>query len=90
MGDSNSFSLVIVSPDTLLYEGTVSKLIAPGHNMEIAILPNHTPLYAQLKEGSIIITETSGVEKTINIDGGILRVKRNSASVIVGFEALRQ
>lgn len=85
----DSFDLVIVSPDEIIYEGSVTKMIAPGYIQDIAILPNHTPLYSQLNQGIITITPTSGTPQTIPIDGGILRVKQNRASIIVGFDVLK-
>jgi F-type H+-transporting ATPase subunit epsilon len=82
---TQTFNLVIVTPETTLYEGEVTKLICPGIHQEIAILPNHTPLYAQLLKGELVITETDHKQKTIPIDGGVIRVKLNQASIIVGF-----
>lgn len=84
------FDLIIVSPDALIFDGKAKKLIAPGFNQEIAILPNHTPLYAQLNKGELVITTTMNQIKTFPIDGGIIRVKVNRVSIIVGFEILRQ
>ncbi|OGV95860.1 hypothetical protein A2W24_02280 [Microgenomates group bacterium RBG_16_45_19] len=79
------FNLVIVTPETTVYEGQVAKLIAPGIYQDIAILPNHTPLYAQLIKGQIRLTDSTGQVETFTIDGGIIRVKHNHVSVIVGF-----
>jgi len=87
--DQAYFDLIIVSPDATVFEGPVIKLIAPGYNQDIAILPNHTPLYAQLNQGELLITAPDGYQKNIPIDGGIIRVKLNRASIIVGFDILR-
>lgn len=86
---SDVFNLIIVSPDTTVFDGEVTRLIAPGHNMDIAILPDHTPLYAQLKTGDLQITKSDGSIQTIPIDSGIIRVKLNRASIIVGFDVLK-
>jgi F-type H+-transporting ATPase subunit epsilon len=83
------FDLIIVSPDTVVFEGQVSRLIAPGYNQDIAILPNHTPLYAQLQSGNLVITTASGEEKVVPIDSGIIRVKLNRTSIITGFDVLK-
>jgi F-type H+-transporting ATPase subunit epsilon len=87
--DQTYFDLIIVSPDATVFEGQVIKLIAPGYNQDIAILPNHTPLYAQLNQGELLITTPDGYQKKIPIDGGIIRVKLNRVSVIIGFDILR-
>ncbi len=86
----DQFDLIIVSPDSLIFDGKAKKLLAPGFNQEIAILPNHTPLYAQLNKGELVVTTNMNQVKTFPIDGGIIRVKVNRVSIIVGFEVLRQ
>lgn len=87
MPDPNStFELVVADPDKTRFEGDVTRLIAPGINQDIAILPDHTPLYAQLKPGTLTITKENNQEETVKIEGGIIRVRNNKASVVVGFD----
>lgn len=86
MSSADSFSLIVVTPEKILFEGQIVKLISPGIFQEIAILPNHTPLYAQLIKGELTIHPKEGPRQSIPIEGGILRVKRNQASIIVGFD----
>jgi F0F1-type ATP synthase epsilon subunit len=82
---NSKFHLVVVDPNRLLYEAKVERLIAPGLFQDVAILPDHAPLYCQLTKGDLLITERPNRTKTIPIAGGVLRVKLNRASVIVGF-----
>lgn len=77
--------LVIVSPDETLFEGQVRRLLAPGIFQQIAILPNHTPIFAQLIKGVLTLTLTDLTEKNIDIEGGIVRVKSNKVSLLTGF-----
>lgn len=83
---SEDFNLVIVTPDEVIFEDIVTRIIAPGSTMDLAILPNHTPLYAQLKKGSIEVKLKSEETKNFSIESGILRVKNNQATIIMGFE----
>ncbi len=86
MDDQTNFQVVIVSPDTLVLETTATKVIVPGVIQELAILPNHTPLYSELIKGTVkIFTEHEGT-KEIDIDSGIIRVRRNKVSIILGFD----
>jgi F-type H+-transporting ATPase subunit epsilon len=89
MATATQFDVIIVSPDQTLFEGQAVKLMAPTITQDIAILPDHTPLYAQLKPGPIIITDTLERTHQIDIEGGIIRVKRNRVSIIAGFDILR-
>ncbi len=82
---NNQFHLTIVSPDNLIFEDDVKKLIAPGSTQDIAILPDHTPLYSDLVKGEIEITLLNDQIQKISIEGGIIRVKLNIVSIIIGF-----
>ena len=77
--------LVIVNPDEILYEGEVDRVDVPALNQEIAILPDHTPLYAQLVAGSVRYYTNNNSERVM-IEGGLIRVRNNEVSVVVGYE----
>lgn len=80
------FDLVIVNPDETILETKATKVIVPGAIQGLAILPNHTPLYSELIKGVIKIETTEGKIQELEIDGGIIRVRRNQASIILGFD----
>lgn len=86
MPDANhqSFQLLIVSPDKVLFEGESNRVIAPGIFQEIAILPDHTPLYAQIVRGDIKV-RTGSDEQTFPVETGLIRVKQNRVSIVLGF-----
>lgn len=81
----DNLNLIITNPDEVVFEGSVNRVIAPGLFQDMAILPEHTPLYAQLKDGDIEITLSNNQTRTFAIDGGVIRVKNNKVSIIVGF-----
>jgi len=82
---SEDFELIVVTPDKVLFESRAKRLIAPGIFQDIAILPDHTPLYSELKEGELDIIMTNDHPKKITIESGVLRCKQNRVSVITGF-----
>lgn len=82
---NTEFSIVIVTPDKVLLEDKAKKLTAPGIYQEIAILPDHTPLYAELKKGDVKVVLSNDQDKSIPIERAIMRVKQNKVSVIMGF-----
>jgi F-type H+-transporting ATPase subunit epsilon len=86
MPDANhdKFQLLIVTPDKTLFEGESTRVIAPGIFQEIAVLPDHTPLYAQLIKGDIKV-KTGNDEQTFPVESGIIRVKQNRVSIVLGF-----
>lgn len=81
---AQNFQLLIVTPDKVLFEGDATRVLAPGVYQEIAILPDHTPLYAQLIKGEIKAT-IQGEEQTFPVESGLLRVKQNRVSIVLGF-----
>lgn len=86
MATQSTFHIVIVSPDRIILETDAIKAIVPGVLQELAILPNHTPLYSELVKGTVRVETTDDKIKEIDIDGGILRVRHNQVSIVLGFE----
>ena len=84
--EHSSFEIVIVSPDEVVFEDTATKVLVPGTEQELAILPDHTPLYAQVLKGDIKITLSNGSEKVVPVESGVMRVKLNKVSIILGFD----
>jgi F-type H+-transporting ATPase subunit epsilon len=82
---NQQFHLTIVNPNKLIFEADVKRVIAPGSTQDIAILPDHTPLYSNLIKGEIEVTLLNDQIQKIPIDGGIIRVKLNIVSIIIGF-----
>lgn len=76
---------VIVDPNSKIYEGQTIRVFVPTPNGEIALLPQHTPLYAEITKGEIKIEEKDGKTQKFEVDGGIARIKQNSLKILVGF-----
>ncbi|NMB57001.1 hypothetical protein GYA19_03635 [Candidatus Beckwithbacteria bacterium] len=84
-GNKDLIELIIVNPDRIVFEGKAKRIFVPGKIQELAILPDHAPLYSELLEGEIIIEEENDKKTVKKIDGGILRIKNNLAKILVGF-----
>lgn len=87
MDKGDTFQLIIVSPDKVVLETEAYKVTVPGYVQELAILPNHTPLYSELVKGTVRVETTDEKIKEIDIEGGVLRVRQNRVSIVLGFEA---
>lgn len=92
MADENSIelnpdilSLWVINPDKIVYEAKVKKIFLPTKLGEIAILPQHTPLYTELVEGTIKIEEDNGSIHEESVDGGVVKVKENIVKILIGF-----
>ncbi|NMC35690.1 hypothetical protein GYA49_01455 [Candidatus Beckwithbacteria bacterium] len=81
----NFLDVVIVDPNHVVYEGKAKRVFAPGKIADLALLPEHTPLYTELIEGTIQIEEESGQKIEEKIDGGVARIKNNTLTILIGF-----
>ncbi len=52
---ANTMKLEIITPEETVYSEQVEMVILQGAEGQIGILPNHTPLIAQLRPGEMII-----------------------------------
>ena len=74
------FNLQIFSPKSS-YENTVTRLVLPGGEGEIGILPGHARLITYLVSGRIKITG-EGFEEYCNIGFGLVEVYQNKVTII--------
>ncbi len=71
----------VISPESVLFEGEVTSVIAPAFDGEVGILENHAPMMTLLGKGSLRLGGAS-TEKTFNIEGGFLQVVENNVRIV--------
>ena len=76
--------LVVVTMDSVSFEGKIKSLIAPGPWGNFAILPGHTPLFTKLNKGMLVIN-TSKEPMNIEIEGGLAKITQEKVVILVGF-----
>ena len=74
--------LEIISPDKIVFSGSVTSVTLPGTLGGLQILQGHAPLITSLKQGEIIFVTTEG-EKRIKIDSGFAEIKSDVISVCI-------
>ncbi len=74
--------VVIAKVDQNLYDGDAVSMTLPGQEGEMTVLANHEPLITTLKRGTIIV-RTEQEEKSFDIEGGVLEVRHDGATVIL-------
>lgn len=76
--------LVIAKVDQTLFEGEAHSLVAPGTAGEMTVLTHHEPLITTLKPGTLRVHMAADDEpKTFAIEGGVLEVNAEGATVIL-------
>ena len=73
--------LALATPETVVFEGAVSTLTAPGELGYFQILPNHAPLLTTLKEGKLTFSTRSGTSH-YTITGGFLEFAHNEITLL--------
>jgi F-type H+-transporting ATPase subunit epsilon len=68
-----ALTVKIYSPDRVVFDGTAQLVLAPGTIDTLGIFPGHTPLYAELVAGDVIVQGAS--ESVVSIKQGILRLR---------------
>lgn len=74
-----SFSLKVMDPDRVIYEGEVTNLFLQGDTGEFEILPFHYPVLSVLRQGRMIINW----KYYIAVRKGIVRFFKNECVAIV-------
>lgn len=69
--------LKIISPEKLLFEGGISRLLLPGSKGQFEVLSNHAPIISSLGGGDVIYTTDTKEETSIPIQSGFVRVENN-------------
>lgn len=75
------FTLKIITPEKLFFEGEVDSLKAPGLDGLFGVLKDHANMVAGLGEG-ILTTQSSGKNLDFKVSGGFVEVNDNVVAVI--------
>lgn len=75
------FTLKIVTPEKLFFEGEVESLKAPGLDGLFGVMQNHAKMISGLGEG-ILTAQSAGKELKFKIAGGFAEVNDNVMAVI--------
>ena len=78
-----SFSLEIVAPDRVVFQGEATSVTAPGTLGGFQVLFNHAPLLSSLDVGPLKVKNTQGVDTVYATGGGYLEVRENNVVVLV-------
>ena len=78
-----SFSLEIVAPDRVVFQGEATSVTAPGTMGGFQVLFNHAPLLSSLDVGPLKVKNTQGVDTVYATGGGYLEVRENKVVVLV-------
>ena len=86
---ANTLHVDVVSAEEQIYSGEAEFVILPGVMGELGIYPRHTPLFTQIKPGSVRIKPAnSATEELVFVQGGFLEVQPDPAARVAFQRAL--
>ncbi|MCU0649665.1 MAG: F0F1 ATP synthase subunit epsilon [Gemmatimonadaceae bacterium] len=74
--------VAIISPERIVFEGQASQVVAPAHDGEVGILPQHAPLMTLLGKGTLRLVGASGAAQEFEVAGGFLQVIEDRVRVV--------
>ncbi len=78
---ADRFSLVIVTPSSMAFEGEVRSVLAPGTDGYFEVLIGHVPMLSSLQPGILTIRNDEG-RKQFTVSGGFVEVLRTRVTVL--------
>lgn len=81
---ANDFSVSIVTPEKIFFEGKTTSLVVPAELGYLGLLAHHTPLVASLRSGKLSMKDASGKLRTfICRGGGFMEFSKNTATILL-------
>lgn len=74
--------VTVAKVDEVYFDGEADSLSVTGASGQMTVLPEHMPLITTLKPCTLIV-RVGNEEKKFEIEGGILEVRRDAATVIL-------
>ena len=80
---ANTIHVDVVSAEEQIYSGEAEFVVLPGVEGELGIYPRHTPLFTQIRPGSVRIkVPNSTTEELVFVQGGFLEVQPHKVTVL--------
>lgn len=76
-----TFPFELVSPERLIYSGSVTEVIVPGSEGEFGVLAGHAPFVSTLKPGVLII-KGDGAPRKFFVRGGFAEANPTGLTVL--------
>lgn len=76
------FTLQIITPDKIFFDGSVQRLVVRTTEGDIGILAKHEKYVAALPSGPVRITLEDGTERIAALSGGALKVSPSLTAIL--------
>lgn len=80
--------LQLITPEKILFAGTITQVDIPGTLGDFGVLPGHAAFVSTLREGIVNIFLENGENYKINVTGGIAEVTPEQCVVLADNAAI--
>lgn len=77
-----TFNFELVSPERVLFSGSVDAVVLPASDGDMTVLAGHAPMMTTLKTGFLVITSNPGNGRRILVRGGFADINQNGLTVL--------
>ncbi len=76
------FSVDVVTPEAVIWQGEADFIAARTTEGEIGILADHEPTMGALTAGAVTINSVDGSTITVGVNGGFLQIFNNQVTLL--------
>jgi F-type H+-transporting ATPase subunit epsilon len=77
-----TFHFELVSPERMLFSGSVDSVVVPASEGEMTVLAGHAPTMSTLKPGVVTVAEGKGVTKRLFVRGGFVDINDAGLTIL--------
>ncbi|HZH10936.1 MAG TPA: F0F1 ATP synthase subunit epsilon [Microvirga sp.] len=77
-----TFNFELVSPERVLFSGSVDAVVLPATEGDMTVLAGHAPTMTTLKTGFLVITSNPGNGSRVLVRGGFADINQNGLTVL--------
>lgn len=77
-----AYSLKVVTPTEVFFEGEVVSVTAPGEAGSFGVLAHHAAFMTTLSAGQLTYRDRAGKTQSLRIEGGFFEVSKDRAIVL--------
>lgn len=77
-----TFTFELVSPERVLFSGSVEQVVVPGDEGDMTILASHAPVMTTLRAGIVSVSAAKGASKRLYVRGGFADVTASGLTIL--------
>lgn len=77
-----TFHFELVSPERVLFSGSVDSVVVPASEGDMTVLAGHAPTMSTLKPGVVTVTEGTGSPRRLFVRGGFVDINSTGLSIL--------